>query len=328
MWPKRKPKNRRNERTGKLDVRARSRDARTGRLRAIVAAVGLVAIGALGALLIWSAYRLALQRFVYQNEAYTVRRIQIFHEGRLRPEHVQLWSGVAVGQNLFAVDLDQVRYRLEQNPWIARAEVDAHRPDTIRISVREREPVAQIVQWRHSEAEHRSWPETNYVDHAGFILPPLRADNLRPGATANFSHLTRLSGLDPYIVTSGHPLNHPRLPAALELIRAYEDSSLYAQVDLDEVSLAQPDVFVGRLRQGSEIIFGPAAFDRQLARWRSIQEYTVQTNHELAWLDLSVTNNIPARWVPLPVPGDPTNATPRRPFPAAPKPPRPSRRHV
>lgn len=323
MWPKRKPKNRRNERESTLDVRARSRAAKPGHFRAIATAIGLVGSTALGALLLWQAYRWALQRFVYENEAYTIRRIEFRHPGRIRSDQVLLWTGITPGQNLLAVDLDQVRHHLLSYPWIESAEAEALRPDCLRISIREREPVAQLIQWRLNRADGRFWKETNFVDQLGYVLPPLRPEYLRPGANANFAHLTQLTGLDGTNVTSGDNLDHPRLKTALSLIRTYEDSGLYAQVDLDELSLSQPDILVGKLRHGTEILFGLSAFDRQLARWQAIQDFAVRTNRDLAWLDLSVTNNIPARWVPAPA----TNAPARTPLPS-PKPPRPNRRHV
>jgi hypothetical protein len=55
-----------------------------------------------------------------------------------------------------ALDLEQIRHDLELNPWIERADVEAIRPDRLRLGIREREPVAQVVVVRPpSRARHR-----------------------------------------------------------------------------------------------------------------------------------------------------------------------------
>ncbi|MDK0748894.1 FtsQ-type POTRA domain-containing protein, partial [Clostridium perfringens] len=96
-------------------------------------------------------------------------------------------SGVATGQNLLALDLQRVRQELEMNPWIERADVEAIRPDRVRLTIRERDPVAQIIVWRFSPVDRSAWAETNFVDPGGMVLPPLRPDWVRSPELADFS---------------------------------------------------------------------------------------------------------------------------------------------
>ncbi len=321
MWFfKKKGRNRRNERESVLEVKMRSRTVRAARLRVVTALVAAVGGTALSVLLGWQALQWALRRFVYDNDAYAIRRIELRHEGRLRPETILRWAGVEQGQNLLALDLERVRHDLEMNPWISRAEVDIRRPDCLCLSVLEREPVAQVVLWRLSGAERRAWPETNFVDSTGVVIPPMRPDWLRAAASADFDHLTRFVGLDHAEVIPGQSLDQPQIRAALALIRAYEDSSMYSLVDLDIVDVGSADHLEGRLRQGTRVVFGLEGFDRQLRRWRVIHDHAGQVGRGLAWLDLSVSNNLPARWV------ESTNAVP--PSSRVPKPPRTAKRHV
>jgi hypothetical protein len=319
MWFRRKNRNRKNERESVLEVKMRSRAARAARLRVVTAAVAIVGGTALGLLVIWHAYQIALQQLVYRNDAYAIRRLELRHQGRLRPEQLRRWAGVVPGQNLLALDLDRIQRDLELVPWIERAEVEAQRPDLLRISVWEREPVAQVVVWRFNFADRRAWPETNLVDATGFVMPPLRPDWIRPGVAADFAHLTRLSGLDTGDVVPGQRLSHPRIPAALELIQSYEDSTMYSLVDLDTLDVSPAAVLLGTLRRGPQLVFATNGFPRQMRRWRSIHDLAGQVGRELAWLDLSVTNNLPARWV------ESTNAPSN---PPAVRPQRNRRRHV
>lgn len=295
MWFKRKTKNRKNERESVLGVKMRSRDARRARLRTVTGLVGAVGGATLGVLLIWEAYQWALQRFVYGNEAYAIRRIELRHHGRLRPEQIRRWAGVEVGQNLLAIDLDRVRHDLEMIPWVKRAEVEALRPDCLRLGVWEREPLVQVVVWRLNPVDGSAWAETNYLDGDGFVLPPLHAQWMAPGDPADFAHLTRLAGLDRAEVNPGQRIRRPNVTAALDLVRAYEASTMFSLVDLEEVDVSGGNVLKGSLRHGSRVTFGFGDFERQMRLWRSIHDYTSSQSRAIDWLDLSVTNNLPAR---------------------------------
>ena len=49
--------------------------------------------------------------------------------------------------------------------------------------------------------------------------------------------------------------------------------------------------------RGGEITFSLRDFDRQLLRWREIQDRSMRYNKVIASLDLAVTNNTPVRLV-------------------------------
>jgi len=295
MWFKKKTKNRRNDRESVLEVKMRSRDVRRSRLRAVTGLVGAVGGTTLGVMLIWEAYQWALREFVYGNEAYAIRRIELRHHGRLLPDQIRRWAGVETGQNLLSIELDRVRQDLEMIPWVQRAEVEALRPDCLRLAVWEREPLVQVVVWRLNTTDGAAWPETNYLDGEGFVLPPLLPQWTKPGEPADFAHLTRLSGIDRAEVNPGQRIQRPRVTAALNLVRAYEASTMYSLVDLEEVDVSGADVLVGVSKQGSRVVFGLTDFERQMRLWRSIHDYTVVRSQAIESLDLSVTNNLPAR---------------------------------
>ncbi len=313
MWFKRKTKNRRNDRESVLEVKMRSRDASRARFRAVTGLVGAVGGTTLGVLVIWEAYQWALQRFVYGNEAYSIRRIELRHHGRLLPDQIRRWAGVVPGQNLLAVDLDRVRHDLEMIPWVERAEVEALRPDCLRLGVWEREPLVQVVIWRLNVADGSAWSETNYLDGEGFVLPPLHPQWMKPDESADFAHLTRLTGLDRAEVIPGQRVRRPQVAVALRLVQAYEASSMYSLVDLEEVDVSAGSFLKGTARHGSQLTFGFTDLDRQMRLWRSIHDYTSSQDLVIDALDLSVTNNLPARLRDVS-----TSAVPLAPQPPAP----------
>lgn len=63
---------------------------------------------------------------------------------RISKEQVLAWSGVDIHTNLLAMDTDEVRRRLEEQGWVARAEVERQWPNLLRIRVVERKPLALV----------------------------------------------------------------------------------------------------------------------------------------------------------------------------------------
>ncbi|MBF0333428.1 MAG: cell division protein FtsQ/DivIB [Alphaproteobacteria bacterium] len=70
---------------------------------------------------------------------------EVFVEGRVRTPAGELLAAVAVdrGAPILAVDLNAVRQRVERLSWVRRAVVERHLPDTVLVSIVEREPVAR-----------------------------------------------------------------------------------------------------------------------------------------------------------------------------------------
>ena len=109
-------------------------------------------------------------------------------------------------------------------------------------------------------------------------------------------------------------------PAALSLVEVFHRSSMAGLVDLKQIDLSVPNVLSVATAQHSEVLFGLNDLEGQLRRWRAVHEYGQRSARYVAWMDLSVANNVPARWL-----------DPSLPAPPAPKPLkalRPKKKHV
>jgi cell division protein FtsQ len=73
-----------------------------------------------------------------------VTRIQVNGYQHLDPQAVIQQAGIPSGANILSLDLDGVRKRLTQHPWIAAAAISREIPDRIRIEIEERKPVALV----------------------------------------------------------------------------------------------------------------------------------------------------------------------------------------
>lgn len=309
----RKPANKRRDRAEVLEVRGRSRAARHARLRLAGSLVALVGGVTLALLVAWQLFVRALDHFVYRNPRFAIQRIDAETTGRLRSEQVRLWTGVRTGENLMALSPTRVQSGLKLVPWILEARVERRLPDQLVVRVDEREPVARAVVTLMEPGSGRLWQEQVLIDQGGTVLPPLDPAWLRPGQTADFSHLTRLDGLPADQLRAGTRLDLRRLRAALELLRTFEDSSMFSLADLESLDLSGGDAFRGVTRQGTEVLFGTADFRRQMLRWRAIHDEAAKLRRSLAWLDLSVANNVPARFAENPSPPAAHPVRPARP---------------
>jgi cell division protein FtsQ len=112
----------------------------------------------------------------------TVR--EVYADGRLRTERELLAQqlGIEVGQPILALDTDELKERLEALPWIEQASVVRLLPDTIRVRVQERKPLAI---WQHEG-------RLALIDRDGVVIE----DNLPPEVAAQHAYLRVLVGAD------------------------------------------------------------------------------------------------------------------------------------
>jgi len=122
-------------------LRPRRRDRvrprrRGGAARALlvaqVAAVGLLAIA--GA---WTAW----QR-VFASDRLRVGMLEVRGSHFLSEGEVRELASPAVGENILALDIDGLKGRLRASPWVADATVTRALPDTVRVEIHERVPLA------------------------------------------------------------------------------------------------------------------------------------------------------------------------------------------
>ena len=97
-----------------------------------VAAVGL--LGVVGA---WTAW----QR-VFASDRLRVGKLEVRGSHFLSEGEVRELVGPAVGESILALDIEGLKARLRASPWVADATVTRALPDTVRVEIRERVPLA------------------------------------------------------------------------------------------------------------------------------------------------------------------------------------------
>jgi cell division septal protein FtsQ len=317
-WFKRKQSNRRLQARHVLDVKLRSNRVRAARLRF----AGLLLSFLFGTVFvlfaIWRGGEWLLDRLIFQNEALAVQTIEVQTDGVIAIEHLRRWAMVKTGQNILALDLAKVRRDLELVPWIQSAAVERIPPNTIRIRVSEREPIAQVVLPRLL-ADGSYDPGIFYLDEHGVVTTPIDPRVRSVPAITNL-HLPFITGVQANELRLGRPVESPQVRAALELIAAFENSAMAQVVELDRINISVPEVLQLYTTQNAEVTFSLSQFDVQLNRWWLIHDHWNQFGKAISTLDLSISNYLPMHFVDV-------DSLPPAP-PKAPKPQRNRKKNV
>lgn len=293
-WIGGRRRNRRiSEREHILDVKLRTSQARSARWRALGVVAGVIVALVVG----WRGAIWLLDYAIYKNDAFAIQEIDVQTDGVLTTETIKRWAMVKVGQNLMALDLTRVQHDLERQPPIQFAAIERVLPHTLKLSVNEREPVAQTLL-----TLARGDGGTDQVifdfDEDGHVMRPLDpAWRVSPPPATE--KLPILYNVAPGEVQLGRQTESPQIRGALELISALDHSPMAGLVEFKSIDLAVPEILQVTTSQGTQASFSLNNFDTQLRRWRLIYDQYQKWGRAITWLDLSIANNLPVRSVAL-----------------------------
>jgi cell division septal protein FtsQ len=260
--------------------------------------VTLIVMGGIGVLLVARFWDRLRGDFVERNPLFAIKTIEITTNGRwITPQQVRAWADVREGENLLLLDLQRIKHDLEIIPQLEGITIERVPPHLLRISVTEREPVAQVrgVQWT---ASGEVAPVTYFLDPKGMVMPPLPAGSVPAEGLVALSSLPAVAGLDGRELRPGQPIKSRQVLAALALVRAFDSAAVGQVASLATVDVSDPEVLVVRTGEGSEITLHPQGLDLQLRRWWAVHEAGLRSSNVIATLDLSLTNYCPVVWAP------------------------------
>jgi cell division protein FtsQ len=117
--------------------RVRHRRARRGWPARAVLALQIGGGVLISAWALWGGYAR-----VMASDRLKVNRVEVRGSRFLSEGEVRGLLGPAVGENILALDLEALKSRLRASPWVAEAAVVRSLPDTLRVEIRERTPLA------------------------------------------------------------------------------------------------------------------------------------------------------------------------------------------
>lgn len=237
--------------------------------------------------------KMAREHWLHRIDRLALKHIIITRDGILSEVEIRDLAGVQVGQNALTVAPYQVRERLRRHSRIEDAQILLDFPDTLKISVRERVPVARLMLPRIGSAEAYL-----LVDDLGFVFLPFRRGAVPAEIIESEAALPTLLGINAIGTATGRPMGDPQVIAALKMMAFFDQSPLATLADVVNVDVGDSPVLTVLTRAGSRVTLASGRrFDDQLMKWYSVHQYGMASGQMIDTLDLSITNHPPLRWV-------------------------------
>lgn len=277
-WFKKEEKrtNVRKRRGSALQVTARANAKGRDRVHK-VGAVLLILVALAGS--VWAAVSgvaRAGDHLFSQNARYIISRIDITSSGTLSPAHLREYAGVSEGQNLFAINIQQIIRNLERTPRVRSAEVIRKLPDTLIIRVTERSALARIAEGA------RGYPMT--VDRDGYIL-----------GLSGGRGLPLISGVSDSGLAPGSVIREEKTLDALHALDICAETRLGEALQIQAINVKNPAFLDVTLASGARVEMGRDKLKWRLERLTELIYTQREMGQELEYVDLTVDRNFPVR---------------------------------
>jgi len=257
--------------------------------RIIAGTVGLLVVGAaLGSVLAVRGMLMHDPRFLIA----TSSEIQIAGNQHLTREQVLDVFGSDLERNIFKVPLAERRADLERLPWVQHATVMRLLPNTVRVAVTERVPVAFV----------RQGTQIGLVDAEGVLLD--MPQDVAGDPRYSFPVLTGLAESDPLSVRAARMEVYRKFMADLDGGGAKNSEAI------SEVDVSNPEDVKALIASGSADILVHFGDENFLARYKMFEENLPQWKAQypkLASVDTRYANQVVLemeKGTPVPVSGD------------------------
>lgn len=187
------------------------------------------------------------RRYVRESPRFALRNVTVAGlQHRTEAEIIER-AGLVVGQNLFAVELDEVRGRLAADPWLKDVALSRRLPGTIAVEVTERQAAAMVIVG-----------ETSYLaTREGEIFKRLEA-----GDPVDFPVI---SGMTAEAIAEDRENAFAEVKRALDLAAEYAESPLGAKAPLEQVHVADHGALTLVIGKGGlSLSLGKPPFRRRL----------------------------------------------------------------
>lgn len=273
---RRKKRNRRRAPVNQplLTVQARISDQKKARMHKWGAILALlVALAGIG----WVAktgYEYLGRVLFSGNELFAIRELDLRSDGVLRAAHIREYARVDEGDNLFAVDIRELRRQLENIPLIQSAEIRRQLPDTLVIRVSERVPLARLG--IEDGQYHLA------VDREGHVLGPSARSPRLPAITGY-----RATGLRP-----GSIVHDPLFADALKVVDLCDRTRLGQRIKIRSINVSDPEFLDLRLVDGEQVLLNRNDIEMRLQMLEDALQ-TARNRGDVLQINLTGDTNIP-----------------------------------
>lgn len=269
----------------------RQRRAKLGgllwKVSALVIFLALVAVGV----------RVASEKFFYNNSEYSLRHLVTHLHDVMTEEELIALTGLKPGENLFLMDIDRAKKKLDGLPEIRSVSIERRLPDTIEIGVERRLPVFLISTPEEggadSAASETFVPGKSFLcDREGVIMQPNRLAD-------EFLHLPVLRGLGASRLVPGKKLEEDRFTSAVALNEALSEIP-EESFRIRSVDVSKPYAIVVTDVSNARFTFGNKDLPGQLERLRKLLAHCQETGRRIETANLMIQRNTPVTFVLTP----------------------------
>lgn len=245
-------------------------------------------LGIIG-LICWGSYR-GVQHLFLGNDKYVLQEIELKTNGKLDHSRVVSTAQIDLDANIFTIDLEDLKKRLNDLPEVTSCDVERHLPGKLRITITERVPVAWI------EAPNLQIPGRAkggiLADAKGITFPC--ADSL--WASAETLPVIVIHGAKQDTFEHGSKMKQPDIMRAIDLLESFAIENVRAQWIPERITLLNSYSMQATCNDGSKAVFGMYDHKRQLSDFVSIHEHTIKTGREVRHVNLIPKINIPVKF--------------------------------
>ncbi|MBE0501297.1 MAG: FtsQ-type POTRA domain-containing protein [Desulfuromonadales bacterium] len=213
-------------------------------------------------------------RMLFESGYFGVEKIRIMNLKRLSSEEIVAESDIRGGDNIFNLNLEQIGKKIEENPWVARAEIERIFPREVVIRITEREARAII-----------NLDYLYYVDIHGEIFKSLSVDS-----RLDYPVIT---GLNRDYFLNQQEKAEALLVKAVGLLDLLALNTVFTVDQISEIHIDIKKGFVLTTNQsGVPVLLGHDNFRQKLARLEKIYEDIKPDLASLLGIDLNVADRV------------------------------------
>jgi cell division septal protein FtsQ len=291
-----------------LDVKVRSHKATQHRNRRVLVLLSKILLTLVLGFGLYFGARFGAKRLFFENPEYRLSQIEVQTDGTLQRDQILKATGLREGENIFSVNLSEVRDRLLQLPQVDEVQVVRKMPAEIDIRVVERRPIAWITSDKQISDPFVS--EVAFLVDARGVL--MKEKKLLP----EYLGLPLITGCTSESLEAGKVVESSEAKAALELLRLSTRSFMQTRFQIREIDVSKGYCLLVSDKNHTRVTFGFENLDTQLQRLEQFLVYCDDSKRELETVNLLVQRNIPVTFAKLPAEVinetiDPEGAEPR-----------------
>lgn len=267
-----------------LEVKTRRTTAHRARRAVITRWVWLLLFWGLFVTALAVSAQTVLEKFFFNNSDYTLTRLELDTKGCLTEEEVQRITGLRPGINLFRIDLRIAEKFLQEVPEVVEARISRQLPDTLRVELKVRDPIAWI-----SSTDQTAGPPHELVDASGHIYTPHRV-------LPEQFRLPVILGVRSQDLAAGDILHRQDLREALALLQCLRFSPVPV-VEVRSIDISKGYALEVIDSEDRLILFDIGHYPAQFERLGKLLDHVRETGRQLEMVNLIPKRNTPVRFI-------------------------------